>query len=325
MEFNVNPRLGGWETAPLVDLHSQIQPTAEFLRREGIPIRCTNTTRELSAHIIREALAAGLAADGTLNVVILRQSGLLKGKAAFQAYVRGEFAPACAEDGRIQGTITECYPEELQTLRGSLYLGTRRIEAVLELCQTTPSHVYRAFKGEKLVLFNGPMFPILSDKRNLALLSAGAEKGLFDAAERETIRHYIPWTRQALPGRAEFRGDEMAMRDLLVTHRDELVLKEAASYGGKGVAIGAFTPEAPWRELVDAALARGDSVVQERLDSLPYLYQHGEYGASPSDIIWGPFLFGRTYGGLFLRMQPKAARNVVNLTQEASEGTAFEV
>jgi hypothetical protein len=31
------------------------------------------------------------------------------------------------------------------------------------------------------------------------------------------------------------------------------------------------------------------------------------------------------YGGLFLRIQPKAARNVVNLTQAATEGTVFEV
>ncbi len=42
-------------------------------------------------------------------------------------------------------------------------------------------------------------------------------------------------------------------------------------------------------------------------------------------MIWGPFLFGETYGGVFLRMQPKADRTVVNLTQTATEGCAFEV
>ncbi|HET7177631.1 MAG TPA: hypothetical protein VFI63_02985, partial [Solirubrobacterales bacterium] len=43
LEFNVNPRIGGWEAAPLVALHGTVAPTAEFLRAEGIAPRCTNT------------------------------------------------------------------------------------------------------------------------------------------------------------------------------------------------------------------------------------------------------------------------------------------
>jgi hypothetical protein len=324
LEFNVNPRLGGWETAPLVELHRAVPPTAEFLRDEGVPARFTNTTRELSKHILREALAAGLGADGALHVAVLRDPGY-HGRRAFQDFTRGEFAAACAEDGRVDGELAECRPEELRFVRGALRHGERRIDAVLELCQTTPPHVYRAFKAERIVLFNGPIFPILSDKRNIALLSESLETGSFEGEERETIRRYIPWTRRVLPQEAEFRGDRRPLRDLLLAHRAGLVLKEAMSYGGKGVAIGEFTPAAEWERRVDAALAGGDSVVQEKVDSLPYLYQHGEQGAEPSDMIWGPFLFGRSYGGLFLRTQPKAARGVVNLTQTASEGTPFEV
>ncbi|HSC21928.1 MAG TPA: hypothetical protein VLC07_09390, partial [Solirubrobacterales bacterium] len=234
-------------------------------------------------------------------------------------------AAACAEDGRVAGELVECRPDELRLLRGSLYCEARRIDAVLELCQTTPPHVYRAFKAERIVLFNGPIFPILSDKRNIALLSESLETGAFDAEEAETIRRYVPWTRRVLPGDAELHGDRLPMRDLLLAHRGEVVLKEAMSYGGKGVAIGEFTPAAEWEARVDEALSGGDWVAQEKVDSLPYLYQHGEHGAEPSDLIWGPFLFGRTYGGLFLRSQPKSARGVVNLTQTATEGTPFEV
>jgi hypothetical protein len=324
LEFNVSTLLGGWETAPLVGLHLTVPPTAGFLRDEGIPNRFTNTFHELWMHIIRETLAAGLSADGTLTVAVLRDPDYTANH-AFQAYTRRVFGTVCAESGRVDGELTECRPDELRLVRGSLYHRRRRIDAVLELCRMTPPHVYRAFKTERIVLFNGPMSRLLGDKRNIALLSESLETEIFEPEERERIRCYIPWTRRVLLQEVEFHSEKAPLRNLLLARRDELVLKEALSYGGKGVAIGEFTPPATWESLVDRALTRVDSVVQERLNSLPYLYQHGVYGAEICDMIWGPFLFGRTYGGLFLRTQPKAARNVVNLTQAATEGTVFEV
>ncbi len=324
LEVNFSPRIGGWETAPLVAAHLAIPPTAEFVRSEGITVGYTDTIRLLFVHVVDEALAAGLAADGALHIAIVRIPDVPMGSAVFQAYLRAEYALLCRERG-LEGSVRECYPDELATADGAIYLAGARIDAMIEFNDVTPRDVYRAFKANKLVLFNGPVTRILSDKRNMALLSAGLESGAFDGADREAIRRHVPWTRQVLPGRADFYGEEMAMRDLLLTHREELVLKASLSYGGKAVAIGDFTAEREWREMVDAALARGDWIVQERVESLPYLYQSGDYGCSPQDMIWGPFLFGETYGGLFIRLQPKAARSVVNLTQTATEGCAIEV
>jgi hypothetical protein len=324
LEVNFSPRIGGWETAPLVAAHMSIAPTAELVRKQGIAVQCTNTIRGLFTHVLGEALAAGLAADGALHIAIVREPGVPMGSAAFQAHLREEYAAVRGECG-LDGTVRECFPDELASAEGAIHLAGRRIDAMVEFNDVTPRDVYRAFKANKLVLFNGPVTRILSDKRNIALLSQGLEKGSFEGEEREAIRRHIPWTRQVLPGRADFYGEEMAMRDLLLTHREELVLKAGLSYGGKAVAIGDFTSDGQWREMVDAAFARGDWIVQERAESLPYLYQSGDYGCSPHDMIWGPFLFGQTYGGLFLRMQPKADRTVVNLTQTATEGCAFDV
>lgn len=325
MEVNWSARIGGWETAPLVAAHMGIAPTAEFVHGRGIAVRCTDTIRTLYLHVIGEARAAGLAADGQLNLAIVREPGHRMGSAVFQAFMREEYRKVRAELGGLDGDVRECYPEELQSAGGAIHLGGRRIDAVLEFNDATPRDVYRAFKARRLALWNGPVMRILSDKRNMALLSEGLEKGSFSPAEREAIRRHVPWTRIVAPGRADFYGEEMAMRDLLLSHREELVLKAAVSFGGKEVAIGDFTPGQVWREMVDAALARGGWIVQERLESLPYLYQSGEHGCSPHDMVWGPFLFGETYGGVFLRMQPKADRTVVNLTQTATEGCAFEV
>jgi hypothetical protein len=325
LEVNYSARIGGWETAPLVAAHLRIAPTAEFVRRHGIAAGCTDTIHGLFVHVIEQALAAGLAADGTLNVAIVREPGVPMGSAAFQAYLREEYAVTRRAMGGLDGGVRECYPDELASVGGAIHLAARRIDAVIEFNDSTPRDVYRAFKANRLVLWNGPLTRILSDKRNMALLSAGLEKGSFAAPEREAIRRHVPWTRQVLLGRADFYGEEMAMRDLLLSHREELVLKAGLSYGGKAVAIGDFTPAAAWREMVDAAFARGDWIVQERVESLPYLYRSGDSGGSPHDMIWGPFLFGETYGGLFLRLQPKADRTVVNLTQTATQGCAFEV
>jgi hypothetical protein len=65
--------------------------------------------------------------------------------------------------------------------------------------------------------------------------------------------------------------------------------------------------------------------VQEIAESLPYLYQSGDYGCSIHDMVWGPFVFGERYGGVVLRMQPAAAGGPVNLNLSASEGIVLEV
>jgi hypothetical protein len=103
------------------------------------------------------------------------------------------------------------------------------------------------------------------------------------------------------------------------------VLKKAGGHGGSGVVLGRFAAPERWREALATALREGDWVVQETLESLPYLYQSGDYGCSIHDVIWGPFVFGNRYGGVVLRMQPAAAGGPVNLTLHATEGIVLEV
>jgi hypothetical protein len=65
-------------------------------------------------------------------------------------------------------------------------------------------------------------------------------------------------------------------------------------------------------------------VVQDYVESLPYLYQCGEQGCAEHDLVWGFFAFGDVYGGGFLRMMPKGGSGVVNAAQGASEGVIME-
>jgi len=123
----------------------------------------------------------------------------------------------------------------------------------------------------------------------------------------------------------ELEGRSFPLEELLVSQRERMVLKEGDSAGGKGVVLGKFTPEPEWRQAIATAMKSGRWVVQEHLESRPYLYQSGDYGCSVHDVVWGPFVFGGEYAGVILRMQPRSAGGAVNLSLAATEGVVFEV
>ena len=329
IEFNFTPNLGGWETSLLAELHLAVAEAAAFIAREGIRCSHTPTLRMMFEHVIRVAQRSRLCERSELNVACafnpsdFADPDIPKVVELFQR----ELDQACQETGgTLKGRVMPCHFGQLVPIQGRLFCGKVQAHVVLELCLgLAPIGVYRCFKAGKLLVFNGPIADVLSDKRNLALLSQHEGSGAFDAREREVIRNHIHWSRLVLAEKVEFRGEEVSLPDLLVSQRDRLVLKEGSNFDGKGVFLGRFTPEARWGELVRKALEQGGWIVQERLESLPYLYQCGEYGCAPHDVIWGPFVFGETFGGVSLRMQPKAAGGAVNLSLAATQGVVFEV
>jgi hypothetical protein len=324
IEFNFTAHLGGWETAVLAEIHPQIPATARFLAAAGIDFAHTNTVRSLFSHAIARARA--LSGDGEVNTVIVVSPGDgILGSPVFRSYFSSEYAPACRAHG-VAGEILICPYAELVPSRGQLVHAGKRIHVVVELSrENTSPAVYRCFKQGNLCLFNGPLGLILMSKLNIALLSEGAERGVFTGDDAAIIRRHVPWTRRVAPDHVTYEGERVYLPDLLIARRERLVLKEVLLVGGKGVALGKVTPAERWRELAEAALASGQWVVQEVLESRPYLYQNGAHGCSPHDVVWGPFVFGDRYGGVILRMQPKAAGGAVNLSLHATAGIVLEV
>jgi len=329
IEFNLSSRIGGWETAVIVERAARLPPVARFLAREGVAAAATDTLAELFRHVVREAEGKGLLAGGEANVAIARNRREPKRKPGLQAWFDRELGRACRELAPgVAGRVIDAYPDELVLWQENLYCGRTRIQAVIVWADETPKPAYRSFKSGRIALFNGPIETLLTNKLNLALLSthAAAEGGLLAAEEREIVARHLPWTREIAPGRRlDFRGEPLPAEELLARHRETLVLKEGTSYGGRWVAIGRFTAPERWLELGRRAAAQGGWVVQELAESLPYLYQTGERGCAPHDVIWGPFVFGDRYAGAFLRMQPKSAADVVNLTQHATQGAIVDV
>jgi hypothetical protein len=188
--------------------------------------------------------------------------------------------------------------------------------------------LYVALLGNA-VIFNGPITTLLTNKLNLALLSEHEDSEIFTPEERKIIKNHIPWTRRIVPGKVTFAGKTFDWEDFLRSHRTTLVIKPGLEYGGKGVAIGKYTPADQWETMVQQAL-RDETrnwIAQEFMETLPHVYQHGEEGYIQSEVVWGLFVFGREYAGGFLRVIPKTEniKGIINTSQGAQETVFFEV
>lgn len=327
IEFNYTPSLGGWDTTIITGLQLSAPPTARFLESEGLQGASTDTIFETFRHIIEDVRGKGIVRTGKVTLAFMVDPEELANVSENLDYFNGELQRTIERLGLdLRGSVMVCSPEHLVPKGNRLLLGDQRVDAVLELGRIwTPSSIYRPFKGDLIGLYNGPIGAILSNKRNLALLSQHAASGVFSPEEQAFIEDHVPWTRLVAAGEVAYEGEAHSLLELLTAHQEQFVLKDADAFGGSGVVLGKFASPEKWRWTLDRALAEGDWVVQQILESLPYLYQSGDYGCSIHDMVWGPFVFGERYGGVVLRMQPQSVGGAINLSLSASEGVVFEV
>ena len=189
----------------------------------------------------------------------------------------------------------------------------KKIHVIVEKCNgMVPAPLMNIVERGNVLLFNGPIGQLLSNKLNLALLSEHEDSNLFSIEERETIKKYIPWTRKVTAD----------LEDYIIEHREDLVLKPGDGFGGYGVYLGRNTLHDKWKQFVSIARMDKNWVVQEYIPSYSYLYQEGEYGAVEHYIVWGIFVFGSGECGGVTRVLPvNNNKGVIN----ASQGALFNV
>ncbi|HEU0076486.1 MAG TPA: hypothetical protein VFQ76_02485, partial [Longimicrobiaceae bacterium] len=233
------------------------------------------------------------------------------------------------EERGMSGSASVCGAGELRDERGTLVLGGRPIHLVMEHHDGGGDlrAAFRLFKMGRVNLVSGPVTGILSDKRNVALVSENAGSDEFTGEERALIERHLPWTRRVLPGRTTLRGRGIRLPDDLADRRGEMVLKKATSLGGgRDVLVGPFRTDAEWREDLARAAREGDWIVQEYLEPIPYCFQRGERGVVRHDMVWGLYAFGDHFGGAFQRMQPHGGgTGVINTHQGAEVGVFLEL
>jgi len=328
IELNVVANLGGWETGVLARKHLENAHVQEALATLGVSVSHVDTIDVLFDHVLEEAAALVPSPEGRVDIaVILPAERADVERDALERHFAEAYRRFLRSRGRSErGSVCVCGYSDLHQDGAVLRRQGERVHAVIEMyLGETSREAYRCFKAGSVNLYNGPLARFLSDKRNLALLSDDTLPNTFTERERALIERHIPWTRILGRSSTTRDGTEVYLPEHALSHRRELVLKRGQSGGGKEVYLGRFTPADTWSALIDRGIAEGGWVLQRTVDSQPYLYQSGERGCEPHDVVWGPFVFGERYAGAILRMQPAAARDAVNLSRSATEGIVFEV
>ncbi len=327
LELNFSPSLGGWESSVARKLHLEVPSTRRFFEQAGLDYETTDTMEELYEHIVSEVLTR-LDPSGPVRLAYSVPDGaVLAQSQEARDWVDDAWSRVVARRG-LDGSATVCTLDELQVEGDRLLYDDRPVHALIYAGAHAAAHAhYRLFKRGAFCLFNGPLEGLLADKRNLGLLSDLASRGALDAEDRATVERHLPWTR--ILDDVETLGpdgDPVPLMEHARSQRENLVLKQSSSFGSRAVVLGRAVDEAAWRAALERALAEGDWVVQQRVESRKYLFQTGDEGHAPHDVIWGPFLFGERYGGLMLRMQPQTFEGAVSVTRTgASAGFVAEV
>jgi hypothetical protein len=149
------------------------------------------------------------------------------------------------------------------------------------------------------------LFAVLTDER-YALL--------FTGEELEAIRRHVPWTRKVREGKTEKDGATFELLDYIRRNSGTLVLKPNDDYGGHGIYIGWNSDTAAWEEALQAALADGDYLVQERVstarETFPALADDGSVVYAEQLVDLDPLLFNGRVGSAFTRLSSTELANV---------------
>lgn len=330
LEINASPASGGWEMTALADRFLAVPVLTSWIESQDLSIRFHDPLETLFEHVLDTVEDHVKDAGSEVDVAFVLDPGVsMAERDGDKTFLEEGYRPVRERRG-VAGRTLYCTADRLQVRRGTALVDGRRVHAVVELSAApTRPELYRVFKAGRVALLNGPLEPMLADKRNLALLSEHAASDRFDAEERETIRRHVPWTRIVRPGESTFEDQTVDLVPFVEAERQRLVLKPPLERGGKGVALGIFETAESWRAALDEALAAGDWLVQERASSRKYLERWGrgdDAGGWPHERIWGPFVCGDRFAGVMLREQPVFTAAPINASLgEATVSTVFEV
>jgi hypothetical protein len=323
LEYNAGGAVGGMQMGLVGEMHLAASPLARFLAATGRGARAGDTLGAFFRHHVDETARLGVWTGGDFNVAVVNRPNHAEDLDLERAEMYDAALQRVLAERGMTGAAVACGPDDFAEVNGSLVAAGRPMHVVLQL-HGPGAHLRLPFILSKMGAVNfisGPIGNLLSDKRNLALLSANARSDEFTGAERDLIERHVPWTRVVGPARTTFRGRAIRLPDDLPEHRREMVLKRATLRGGHDVLVGRFRSDAEWREDVARAAREGDWIVQAYVEPVACCFQQGERGAVRQDLVWGLFAFGSHFGGAVMRMQAHATGGgVVNSTLGAEMG-----
>jgi hypothetical protein len=333
IEYNIVGNLGGWEIDFMMPQYTHVPVISKFLSNHGVRVKESRFFATLFSHFAREGikrLKHSLAGKKELNVAIAfpKLSDTNTNHSIdiqLQMIYRGELAKL---DPRFSGNLISCELGKLEPDQEGLMMDGKRIHVLLEMNNGGVSlPVMDLVNMDKLVVFNGPVTWLMSNKLNMALLSEHQDSDIFNKEEQDIIKKYIPWTRKTVPGQTDYHGESIQLEEFALQHREKLVLKPATGLGGEGVCIGRQSTADEWKNAVSEAINDKNWIIQDYYESATYMFQQGESGCNEHNAVWGLFVFGKSgYAGGFVRLLESINQSgVINVKQGAEKTILIEV
>ena len=307
LEINSSPLVAGFDLAQVSQALLAHPMITSFLEPRGLKARTPATDQLYFSHMVEETLKFTAGMDDVLNLGIWWQDVPQPGPVADE--INQQFSQQLGQvrPGLSGKQLMFSDPDQLEQRGEDLYLAGHRLHVLFRLPYfEADQRVVRAFKQRRLQWFGHPMDMFLSDKRNLALLSAHADDpGLFTAEERELIHRHVPWSRRLVPGPSTRQGETIpSLVDYVLARREQMLIKPFIGHAGRDVHAGVSTEPEEWRRMVEEAAARGDVLVQELVESRPFLWHYRDQGIVECRAVWGVFRFGDRDGGAIMRILP---------------------
>jgi uncharacterized circularly permuted ATP-grasp superfamily protein len=260
----------------------------------------------------REYAGASVKATPSIAIVDLKNLPTQKEFELFKEFFEAQGYPSVI-----------CSPDELEFTGGRLRCGgdfeidivykrllvneylpiIDKYPALLEACRAGAVCLVNNFRSK--MIHKKALFAVLTDERHAHL---------FTAAEQEAVRLHVPWTRKVREGKTEKDGASVDLLEFIRQHRDRLVLKPNDDYGGHGIYIGWSNDQSAWDEALEAALANGDYLVQERVptarETFPALAEDGSIVFAEQLVDLDPLLFNGKVGSAFTRLSFTELANV---------------
>ena len=171
----------------------------------------------------------------------------------------------------------------------------------------------QAVTAGAVVMVNGIDGKPLHKKASLAVLTDERHADRFSAAEHETIRRHVPWTRIVEERRTVIDGATIDLLPWIAERREQLVLKPNDDYGGAGIVLGWEVDDAAWAAAIRRALSE-PYVVQHRiaLPTEPFAaVQAGRLAIDDRIVDTAPFCWhGQRIAGTLTRLSTATLVNV---------------
>jgi uncharacterized circularly permuted ATP-grasp superfamily protein len=219
-------------------------------------------------------------------------------------------------------TALICSPDELEFDGEKLRYKEVAIDIVykrllvneyLPIIESAPA-LLEAYRAGVVCLVNNFRSKLVHKKAIFAVLTNERYAHLFNEKELNAIKSHVPWTRKFREEKTVYQTDEIDLVDWTRENSGKLVLKPNDDYGGHGIYIGWNSTVEEWDDAIKTALADGDYLVQERVETskemFPMLDDTGTVHNVEQLVDLDPLLFNGIVGSAFTRLSSSELANV---------------